>query len=321
MSSNRSAIHNYAGRKRCGLCISFLPVLRGSCGSRFLVVLLFAGLSLSGSAMSLSDTITVDGVPLQLELNIMEVTPPRPPAKEGKGKKLRGRAMPDVLVGFGGGVLMRPTSAQGETLDAFLQQGLRSSAGGNMAFEWRQQDVFLRLNLSADVMNEVAFDARFLDDSLLAVEPDGNGGLEQHIFRTYELGIEVDTLSLPTSNHTVTSGVLSVSLGGVQSSPRGRGERFRWWAGFHWRAAKGTRGPSQINRMISGRLPSPAAAEAEERNDWESNRATGWGVQAGLSRNLNQGPLYLSLMGQWSAGDQGRWSCLAGLGYRLRSRS
>lgn len=270
--------------------------------------------------MSFSDTITVDGVPLELELNIMEVTPPRPPAKEGKGKLLRGRAMPDVLLGVGAGTMMRPTNAQGQTLDAFLQRGLRSSLGGNLAFEWRQQDMFLRFNLSADVMNEVAFDARFLDDSLLAVEPDGIGGLEQHIFRTYELGIEVDTLSLPTSRHTLTSGVLGISLGGVRSNPRGRGESFRWWAGFHWRAVKGTRGASQINRMMSDRLPSPSDVEGEQRNDWEPNRATGWGVQAGLSRNLGNGPLYLSLLGQWTAGEQGRWSCMAGLGWRLRSR-
>lgn len=270
--------------------------------------------------MSISDTITVDGIPLELELNIMEVTPPRPPAKEGKGKLLQGWVMPDVLVGVGGGVLMRPTSAQGQTVDAFLQRGVRPCIGGNMAFEWRQQDMFLRLNLSADVMSEMAFDARALDDSLFAVEPDGSGGLEQHIFRTYELGIEIDTLSLPTTAHTLATGVVSISVGGIRGNPRGRGESFRWWAGFHWRASKGTRGPSQINRLISDRLPSPADAEADERNDWEPNRATGWGVQAGLSRNLNDGPLCLSLMGQWTAGDQGRWSCLAGLGYRLRSR-
>ena len=276
--------------------------------------------SFSGMAKSLSDTITVDGVPLELELNVMEVVPPQPPAKGGKGKLLRGRVMPDVLVGICGGVLRRPTNAQGQTLDAFLQRGLRSVAGGNVAFEWRQQDMFLRLNLSADVMNEVAFDALFLDDSLLAVEPDGSGGLEQHIFRTYELGIEVDTLSLPTSKHTLTSGVLSISLGGIRSNPRDRSESFRWWAGFHWRASKGTRGTSQINRMISDRLPSPAGVEGEQRNDWEPNRAAGWGVQAGLSRNLDNGPFYFSLLGQWTAGEHGRWSCMAGLGWRLRSR-
>ena len=320
MSMNRSAIHKRVGRKRCGLCTSFLPAIICTYGRLILTGMLLACSSASFGAMVLSDTITVDGIPLQLELDIMEVSPPRPPANKGKGKTIRGRNMPDVVVGVGWGAMMRPTSAQGPTLDAFLQRGLRPVSGANLTLEWRQERMFLRVNVAGDVMKEWAFDARFLEDSLYEVEPDGSGGLEQRIFRTYDLGIEIDTLSLPTSAHRVTSGVVGISLGGIRSGPRSGQELFRWWAGFHWRAARGSRTPSQINRMIPDGLPSPAGVEGEQRNDWEPNQSSGWGVQAGLSKNWANGPLYLRLIGQWTAGDQGRWSCMAGLGWRLRSR-
>lgn len=274
-------------------------------------------------AVCIADTIIIDGQPLELELDILQGQADaegpglEPDRTIGKTRKWKGQG-PDVLLGFGAGVAVQPQNAKGEHLARFLGKGARPLPTLRAAMEWRNGPSFFRLQGAVDLSTDWAFDATALDDSIYGLAADGAGGLEQWISRTYELGIELDTLPLPVAQYTVTSGMLGFNFGGSRSKRAFQGGDFRWWAGFHYRMTRSSRGASDVNRVASSGLPSAADVTGNARQDWDPAQHGALGIQAGASGRLGHPNWHWLLVGQWTAGSQSRWAMTAGLGYRLR---
>lgn len=268
------------------------------------------------------DTITVDGVPLELELAIsnsgtQNVLP------EGKGKVKRGRATsPDICFGLGSGWVYHPTNAFGERLANYIGQGSRWSLHVPMAAEWQDGKRLVRVELGAEHYRDWAYDSALLDDSLFQLAPDENGGVEQWVaVNVGDLGIELDTLPLPTFLYAASSATLAVCLGSTAHGgrPSDRNAHHRWWVGVHGRWAWDQRTERHVNRIPEGMMPSPSRTEGAERNDWEANRHFVWGLQAGMSRGIRRTPLEWMVSGQLVAGPRPRWSCIFGMQYRWSS--
>lgn len=259
------------------------------------------------------DTITVDGVPLELELDIMEVAP----YVDGKGRKggvRRTSPAPSFNLDLMAGVTGYPRNSSGERLSAYMGRGARPLMGFSPSVDWRGARSFLRLACALDAHQDWSFDASALDDSLYALAPDGDGGLEQWLLYDYELGIELDTLEVPTSRYVQRSAMVAVSLGGYNGRPGSRRgtPSLEWWAGFHLRIGQNGREANEINRVTSG-LPSPASALGGARNDWEPITVTGVGMQCGLAKALRKPEWSWVVKASWTAGLVSRWSVAFGV--------
>jgi hypothetical protein len=265
------------------------------------------------------DTITVDGVPLELELDILEVDPVR--SSQDRRKRIRGWGGqgPDVLVFACGAGSLSPRNATGEGVAAFLGRGLRPGMLLGAASEWKSERRFLRVEAEVGRSTEWTFDAVALEDSLFGVAHDGAGGMEQWVFTTYDIGIEIDTLPLPVAMRPVALGGLGLNLGGFwRGTSTGRtGSAGQWWAGFKGSWIASRRGSTEVNRIAAEGVPSAAAIVGEARNDWEPTSHFSWGLGVGVAAPLGRSGWSWVAKGQWSAGPIPRWAIHAGLQFRF----
>lgn len=229
------------------------------------------------------DTITIDGAPLELQLELSQA----PEAFEYSGKKARNlsRKGPAVLVGMGSGFSWNSNSTLGPHVSRFIGKPMRPLATIRAGLEWGTERRFLRSDASFGVSNNWSFDTSFLNDSIYGIQTDGQGGMEQLIRFTYpDLGVEFDTLSLPTSLHAVQMLSLGLVFGGfIGKSPVGRSLPSRWWLGISGSRMRSKRQGWEVNRLVNTMLPSPSNVLAEARNDWESTELWSLGVQWGAS--------------------------------------
>jgi hypothetical protein len=291
--------------------------------------LLLAVVNLGWNAPQLSlsqDTITIDGVPLELNLALSkeEVGVPdvdAPSKSKSKTRTWRGE-FPDVLVGFTGGVGGQLVSPVGLGLGRFMGRGSDACGALSVAMEWRGQGPFLRLGFEAKRWTEQAYAASALNDSIYGLGADGVGGLEQRIRFTYpDLGIELDTLPMPVSAIPVQSLGFALSLGGTSDAHRrSRRPGPRWWLGAKGQWVRSARTEQQINRVPEGALPSPANVLGTDRNDWESTQYWAVGLHGGLAVPVGRRGWECLLIGDWSGGSAPRWAASVGLQKRWGNR-
>ena len=79
-------------------------------------------------------------------------------------------------------------------------RSIRPTVAVEAAWIWRGRSQS-PIGLRGGVQEVWTYDVQDLDDSLYAVADNGAGELEQWIQRTYELGIEPDTIALPVSRN------------------------------------------------------------------------------------------------------------------------
>ena len=248
------------------------------------------------------DTITVDGVPLALELEVSQVpSSALDPNKKARNLSRRG---PDLVLGVGLGMVWPSNSTLGAPVSRFIEKGVRPSASVLAALEWRVERRFLRCEAAFSAWNAWSYDASSLNDSLYKIEADGQGGLQQLIQFTYpNLGIELDTLALPLSSHSVHSVSLGIGAGGVMGKkPAGRKLSRRWWVSITGSRQQSQRGNSQVNRILDAALPSPSTVLAEDRNDWEPAELWSIGLRAGASAPMGRQGWEALVVGHWSGG-------------------
>ncbi|MDB4676429.1 hypothetical protein OAH93_02175 [Flavobacteriales bacterium] len=248
------------------------------------------------------DTITVDGVPLALELEVSQEPISSPDAR----KKVRNlsRRSPALVWGMAPGVGWSSNSALGQHVSRFIEKGARPSATVLAALEWSAERMFFRCEGAFSAWNAWSYDASFLNDSLYKLESDGEGGLQQLIRFTYpDLGIELDTLSLPVSLHAVQSLSLGIGAGGVMGKKQGgRKAPRRWWCSITGSRLQSRRGINQVNRVLDSTLPSPAGTLDENRNDWEPAKMWSMGLRVGASFPWGRQGWEGLVIGQWSGG-------------------
>lgn len=265
------------------------------------------------------DTITVDGQPLELQLDILEVAPFGGVPEKGKIKRAMGPG-PEVVLAIGTGVVLHPDDEVGRSLSRFMGKWPRPKMEIMPGLEWTGQRGFFRVAAGFEAYSDWAYSSTALDDSLYAIAADGAGGLEQWISNFFSsLGTELDTLPLPAATHGVKAVSVAMSFGGALKSGRldqDMGDA-RWWAGFHGRWSDAGRGPSDINRVPLEGRPSDARWLGAERNDWEEPRHMDWGVQGGLSWPIARSPWSGICLVDWSGGTVARWSVSLGLQRRF----
>ena len=281
--------------------------------------LLLLGFPPSAAADSGQDTITVDGVPLILELDVTEMAGFEQPKGRVKSRSLFGK--PDLLLGATAGVTRHQENAQGMRLSGYLNKGFRPTMGITSALEWKSGPGIVRLEAGLDLHEDWAYDSAALDDSLFGLAPDGNGGLEQWVYRTYDIGIELDTLPVPVALVREQAIRIGLSFGGDwEMGRRAAVGTWRWWTGFHGRWSRSGRLSGQVNRISSTMLPSPAGVEGAERNDWEKLKAWVWGWTGGVAFPLGPKGWSGLVCGRYAAGDRGHWAFNVGLQYRWGTR-
>ena len=292
-------------------------------------ILLMAVVNLGASAPQLTlsqDTITIDGVALELNLALSteEAKGPDvdPRSKSNSKARIRRGTSPDILLGLTGGVGGQLASPVGTGLGPFVGRGSTACGTLSLAMEWRGAGPFVRLGFEAKRWTEQAYSTDALNDSIYSLGADGMGGLEQRIRFTYpDLGIELDTLSLPLSAVPVQALGVAVSLGGARDVGR-RSRRLgsRWWMGARGEWVRSARTEREVNRIPEGALPSPASVLGADRNDWESTQYWAVGLHAGWAVPLGRKGWECVVVGDWSGGSAPRWAASVGLQKRWVNR-
>lgn len=291
--------------------------------------LFLAAINLGWNAPQLTlsqDTITIDGVPLELNLALSKEegggpAADLPPKPNSKTRTWRGES-PDILVGLTGGVGGQLASPVGIGLGRITGRSPAACGALFVAMEWQGQGPFVRVGFEAKRWTEQAYAAGALNDSIYSLGSDGMGGLEQRIRFTYpDLGIELDTLPLPVSIVPVQSLGIAVSLGGTPDAVRrSRRPGPRWWVGAKGEWVRSARTEQQINRVSEGALPAPSTALGAERNDWEPTKYWSVGLRGGLAVPMGRKGWECLLMGDWSGGSAPRWGASVGLQKRWGNR-
>ena len=198
-------------------------------------------------------------------------------------------------------------------MEVVAGRSIRPTFAVEAAWIWRQDDRSLRLGLRGGVREVWSYDVQDLDDSLYAVASNGSGELEQWIQRTYELGIELDTIALPVSRNLAQEFQLSLDRGGRLGH---RTKSGRWWAGVHVGIAMLNRAVTEVERLPVNGRPEPASVVGEARLDWVDSMTLGAGLHAGMSTALGSG-WTCGWRAGWTAGQRsGMWGAV-GLGRRL----
>lgn len=255
------------------------------------LTLLLLGGSVHASLATTRDTITVDGVALRLDLDVQEAGRSTDP-----GRGVSPWARPELQLSLWTGGVRPMETVQGTPVEVVAGRSIRPMFAAEAAWIWRQDDRSLRLGLRGGVREVWTYDVQDLDDSLYAVAGNGAGELEQWIQRTYELGIELDTIALPVSRNLAREFQLSLDRGGRLGR---RTKSGRWWAGVHVGIAMLDRAATEVERLPVNGRPEPASVVGEARLDWIDSMTLGAGLHVGMSTVLSPG---------WTCGWRGGWT-------------
>lgn len=276
----------------------------GLCRAAFLLAAVF---SFSVVLATPKDTITVDGAVLRLDLDIRESDG----AKEGARVRSPWVNPERKLTVWMAGVWTL-NSDQGMAIAARAGRPIRPGSYAELAWTWTHDARRVRVGLSGGGREVWTYNTEALDDSLYAVAGSQAGGLEQWIQRTYDLGIELDTLPLPVNRRVVQEARFTLDRGGLM----GRDNTWSWWAGVHLNLTRLVRAPSEAERLpVSGR-PDGDQVLGPDRSDWVSEVTTGWGMQVGMENKLNREWSWAMRAG-WNAGIRSGVWCTVGLACRL----
>ena len=266
-----------------------------------LILLLFWG-SLNSSLATTRDTITVDGVALRLDLDVQEAG-----RSTTRGRGVSPWARPEVELSLWTGGFRPVESVQGAPVEVVAGRSVRPTVAAEAAWIWRQDGRSLRLGLRGGIREVWTYDVQDLDDSLYAIAGNGGGELEQWIQRTYELGIELDTIVLPVSRNLAREFQLSVERGGRLGR---RAKAGTWWAGVHVGIAMLDRAVTEVERLSVNGRPEPASMVGEARLDWIDAMTLGAGLHVGMSTALGSG-WTCGWHAGWTAGlRSGRWGAV-----------
>lgn len=283
-----------------------LSALRAGCTC----LLVFITVQAQAGWMAGRDTITVDGTALRLDLDLRESDRLDGSGVEsGQGRSLSPWARPDWHLSIGAGGASASATAQGQALDAVAGRPVRPLGILEMSWTWSQDGRFLRLGLAGGAREWWTYDVTDLDDSLYAVSASVDGGLEQWTQRTYDLGIELDTVPLPVARRLGSMARISLERGGGFGGPRQN--RWRWWAGLHLEGMRVARQPGEAERLPISGTPQDASVVGPDRMDWVELNTLGWGIQLGIEHALDS-RWSCALRSGWTAGPRsGIWAAMA----------
>lgn len=282
------------------------------CGLRAVCtgLLVFVAVHAQAGWMAGKDTITVDGKALRLDLDVRESA--RTGGVEGEpesGRRVSPWARPDWTVSLGAGGVAASATARGQTLDAAAGRPIRPLGILEMSWTWSQDGQFWRLGVAGGTREWWTYDVTDLDDSLYAVSASAEGGLEQWTQRTYDLGIELDTVPLPVAKRLGSVARMSLERGGEFGGSRRT--PWRWWVGLHLEGVRVARQTGEVERLSTSAPPQSASIVGPDRTDWVELNTVGWGVQLGIEQALDRRWSW-ALRSGWTAGPRsGVWAAMA----------
>ncbi|MAC17720.1 MAG: hypothetical protein CMC97_05425 [Flavobacteriales bacterium] len=246
------------------------------------------------------DTITVDGVPLQLNLDVREGVAPSEEGTTGRGGRMSGWSpVPHVAIAPGMGMWAQDVA--GVPVSSFAERPVTRRWGGEVGLTWSTDRLNFRVVASTSVDHIRTADLTSIQDSAVAIMADGAGGIEQHIVQTYELGQELDTVALATDDRWVQSAGMAFRMG----SQDRKGSGLRLWAGAGIRWSKLDRKSGELERLPATGMPERSAVQGDQRLDWVPKSTLGWEVTVTLERQW-QGPWSSTFGATWCSGPRGR---------------
>ena len=252
------------------------------------------------------DTITVDGTPLNLALDVRR-SDAGSTAADTKGVRPR-RLKPVPFIGLVADLGRWTADVAGTPVSSL--SGRPWSGGGDLeaGLTWSSELLQWQLVAAGGWRQIRVVDLTSLEDSAVSIAADGRGGLEQHTVQTYELGIELDTLPLQLQREPAAQWELGIRLGGPQR-PR---QNWNWWVGASARWSRVSRGPAQLERLPAEGVPEPISVEDMQRLDWVPLSTWGWVVTAKLERRWSEQWAW-SARAVWCSGPRGRVGLQCGL--------
>ena len=254
------------------------------------------------------DTITVDGEVLRLDIDIRQ-------SEGALDETNRGPSLwskPEVKMSVWLAGVKTLNSVQGMAIEARAGRSIRPASQVELAWAWAKGNRRVRIGLSGGGREVWTYNTAALDDSLYAVVGSQAGGLEQWIQRTYDLGIELDTVPLPINRRVAQEVRFTVDGGGLI----GRGKDWSWWAGLHLNLMRLARIPTEVERLPVWGKPDGDEVLGPSRSDWISEVTTGWGMQLGVENKIN-GEWSWAMRAGWNAGRRSGVWCTMGLAYCL----
>lgn len=247
----------------------------------------------------IKDTITVDGVPLQLNLDLREGATENAGAV-GRGKRMNGwRPIPFLALAPGLGAWTEDVA--GVPVGRLAGRPVTERVGLETGLTWSTDRLNFRVVAAGGAEQIRTADLTTLEDSAVAIMADGVGGIEQHIVQTYELGQELDTLSLATHRRWVQSVGLGLRIGSQDRNRTG----WRVWAGAGLRWSKLDRMVQEVERLPSAGLPERETVQGDQRQDWVPLANLGWTLSVVVERQWSAA--WSAHIGTaWCSGPRGR---------------
>ena len=273
-------------------------------------LLVFLAVHAQAGMVADKDTITVDGTALRLDLDLREsMRIAGSVGESGQGRSLSPWARPYWYMSLGMGGASASASVQGQTLDVVAGRPIRPLGILEMSWTWSQDGRILKLGLAGGAREWWTYDVTDLDDSLYAISASVDGGLEQWTQRTYDLGIELDTVPLPAARRLGSVARISLERGGEFGGP-GQ-DQWRWWAGLHLEGVRVSRQPGEAERLPRWGTPQDASVVGPDREDWVELNTLGWGIQLGIEHAMDS-QWSCALRSGWTAGPRsGVWVVMA----------
>ena len=256
------------------------------------------------------DSITVDGVPLALGLEVRtspeQEESSRPSVKSGVLK-------PTIITGIAVTGWHQIADAAGSSLAQFSGASVQPALSASMGSIWRTESKQWKLEAQWGRFRCLTLDILNIDDSAFALAPDGQGGVEQWVQRTYDLGVELDTLPLGLEARAMQMASVSLSMG---SRADGRGRK-KWgcWGGLQAKWSRLLRSETEVERISGNGLPMGEDVLGSSRLDWVPIQTWTLGAHGAIERHLN--PRWSALLcGEWNSGLRSHWALSLGVSHR-----
>ena len=303
------AVIDFYGHKKLVVSNGRL-ILWGSMKSVMFLVMMVMAHQASASCNH-QDSITVDGVPLVLDLDLRlaesTITPHR--------AKVKGRSVQPIAV-FGVSMLgwRQISDAAGVPLSERVGASIQPAVSAMGGAIWKTEAKQWKLEAEWGVHRALTMDILSLDDSAFAIEPNGQGGLEQWVQRTYELGVELDTLPVSLTERAIQMGSISLSMGSHE--PSRKGKAWTWWGGVHVKWSRLNRSPFEVERIPAFGMPDEREQMGSARQDWVPFDTWALGGRLALERRFDD--RWSSwLRGEWSSGLRSHWAIGVGVSCRF----